>query len=93
MHFLIEAKSLLSSPGKMIGEQYKITGIAQAETIRHTRDLWKFVVLPDENGATSLGQSFSLHSYYNRQCILKLISSARIFYHYGCRVLLKHPYV
>ncbi len=40
MHFLIEAKSLLSSPGKMIGEQYKIIGIAQAETIRHTRDLW-----------------------------------------------------
>ncbi len=33
MHFLIEAKSLLSSPGKMIGEQYKIMGIAQAETI------------------------------------------------------------
>ncbi len=35
MHFLIEAKSLLSSPGKMIGEQYRIIGIAQAETIRH----------------------------------------------------------
>ncbi len=30
--FLIEAKSLLSSAGKMIGEQYKIIGIAQAET-------------------------------------------------------------
>ncbi len=40
MHFLIEAKSLLSSPGKMIGEQYRIIGIAQAETIRHKRDLW-----------------------------------------------------
>ncbi len=39
MHFLMEAKSLLSSPGKMIGEQYKIKGIAQAETIRHKRDL------------------------------------------------------
>ncbi len=39
MHFLIEAKSLLSSPGKMIGEQYRIIGIAQAETIRHKRDL------------------------------------------------------
>ncbi len=24
----------------MIGEQYKIKGIAQAETIRHKRDLW-----------------------------------------------------
>ncbi len=24
MHFLIEAKSLLSSPGKMIGEQYMV---------------------------------------------------------------------
>ncbi len=35
MHFLIEAKSLLSSPGKMIGEQYRIKWIAQAETIRH----------------------------------------------------------
>ncbi len=35
MHFLIEAKSLFSSPGKMIGEQYRIIGIAQAETIRH----------------------------------------------------------
>ncbi len=34
MHFLIEAKSLLSSPGKMIGEQYRITGVAQAEAIR-----------------------------------------------------------
>ncbi len=34
MHFLIEAKSLLSSPGKMISEQYRIIGIAQAETIR-----------------------------------------------------------
>ncbi len=33
MHFLIEAKSLLSSPGKMIGEQYKIIGIALAEKI------------------------------------------------------------
>ncbi len=43
MHFLIETKSLLSSPGKMIGEQYKITGIAQAETIRHTKDLWTFI--------------------------------------------------
>ncbi len=43
MYFLIEAKSLLSSPGKMIGEQYKIIGIAQAETIRHKRDLWTFI--------------------------------------------------
>ncbi len=43
MHFLIEAKSLLSSPGKMIGEQYRIIGAAQAETIRHKRDLWKFI--------------------------------------------------
>ncbi len=43
MHFLIEAKSLLSSPGKMIGEQYKIIGIAQAETIRNKRDLWTFI--------------------------------------------------
>ncbi len=39
MHFLIEAKSLLSSPGKMIGELYKIIGIAQPETIRHKREL------------------------------------------------------
>ncbi len=43
MHFLIEAKSLLSSPGKMIGEQYKIIGIAQTETICHKRDLWTFI--------------------------------------------------
>ncbi len=43
MHFLIEAKSLLSSPGKMIGEQYKIIGITQAETIRHKRGLWTFI--------------------------------------------------
>ncbi len=43
MHFLIEAKSLFSSPGKMIGEQYRIIGIAQAETIRHKRDLWAFI--------------------------------------------------
>ncbi len=43
MHFLIEAKFLLSSPGKMIGEQYKIIGIAQAEKIRHKRDLWTFI--------------------------------------------------
>ncbi len=43
MLFLIEAKSLLSSPGKMIGEQYKIIGIAQAEKIRHKRDLWTFI--------------------------------------------------
>ncbi len=41
--FLIESKSLLSSPGKMIGEQYKIIGIAQVETIRHKRDLWTFI--------------------------------------------------
>ncbi len=41
--FFIEAKSLLNSPGKMIGEQYKIIGIAQAETIRHKRDLWTFI--------------------------------------------------
>ncbi len=45
MHFLIETKCLLSSPGKIIGEQYKIKGgIAQAETIRHKRDLWTFIV-------------------------------------------------
>ncbi len=43
MHFLIEAKSFLSSPGKMIGEQYKMIGIAQAETIRHKKDLWTFI--------------------------------------------------
>ncbi len=43
MHFLTEAKSLLSSPGKMIGEQYRIIGIAQAETIRHKWDLWTFI--------------------------------------------------
>ncbi len=43
MHFLIEARSLSNSPGKMIGEQYKIMGIAQAETIRHKRDLWTFI--------------------------------------------------
>ncbi len=43
MHFLIEAKSLLSSPEKMNGEQYKIIGIAQAETIRHKRALWTFI--------------------------------------------------
>ncbi len=43
MYFLIEAKSLLSSPGKMIGEQYKIIGIAQAETIRHKRNLLTFI--------------------------------------------------
>ncbi len=39
MHLFIEAKSLLSSPGKMIGEQFKIKGIAQAQTIRLKRDL------------------------------------------------------
>ncbi len=43
MHFLMVAKSLLSSPGKMIGEQYGIIGIAQAETMRHKRDLWTFI--------------------------------------------------
>ncbi len=43
MPFLIEATSLLSSPGKMIGEQYKIIRIAQAETIRHKRDLSTFI--------------------------------------------------
>ncbi len=43
LHFLIEAKSVLSSLGKMIGEQYKIKVIAQAETIRHKRDLWTFI--------------------------------------------------
>ncbi len=43
MHFLIEAKSLLNSQGKMFGEQHKIIGIAQAETVRHKRDLWTFI--------------------------------------------------
>ncbi len=43
MHFLIMAKSLLNSPGKMIGEQYKIIRTAQAKTIRHKRDLWTFI--------------------------------------------------
>ncbi len=43
MNFLIEAKSLLSSPGKMIGEHYRIIGIAQAETIHHKRALWTFI--------------------------------------------------
>ncbi len=28
----------------MIGEQYKIKGIAQAETIRHKMDLWRLIV-------------------------------------------------
>ncbi len=32
MHLLIEAKSLLIGPGKIIGDQYKINGIAQAVT-------------------------------------------------------------
>ncbi len=27
----------------MIGEQYRIIGIAQAETIRHKRDLWTLI--------------------------------------------------
>ncbi len=27
----------------MIGEQYKIIGVALAETIRHKRDLWTFI--------------------------------------------------
>ncbi len=27
----------------MIGEQYRIKEIAQAETIRHKRDLWTFI--------------------------------------------------
>ncbi len=27
----------------MIGEQYKIIGIAQMEMIRHKRDLWAFI--------------------------------------------------
>ncbi len=45
MQFLIEAKSLLSSPGKMIGEQYKIIGIAQAETIRHKRDSYTYIYI------------------------------------------------
>ncbi len=43
MHFLIETKSLLSSPGEIICEQYKIIGITKAETIRHKRDLWTFI--------------------------------------------------
>ncbi len=43
MHFLIEVKSLLSRPGKIIDEQYKIIGIAQAETIRHKTDLRTFI--------------------------------------------------
>ncbi len=43
MHCLIETKSLLGRQGKMIGEQYKIIGIAQAETIRYRRDLWTFI--------------------------------------------------
>ncbi len=29
----------------MICEQYEIIGIAQAETIRHKRDLWTFIYL------------------------------------------------
>ncbi len=37
--FLIEVKPLLSSPEKMFGAQYKITGIAQADAIRHDGDL------------------------------------------------------
>ncbi len=36
MHFLKEAKSLFSSPGKMIGGLYNIEGIAQAETYSST---------------------------------------------------------
>ncbi len=27
----------------MVGEQYKIKGIARAETILHKRDLWTFI--------------------------------------------------
>ncbi len=41
-HFLIEVKALLSSPGKMVGEQYKSKGVAQAETNRHKMDLYAF---------------------------------------------------
>ncbi len=35
MHFVKEV---------MIGEQYKIKGIAQSETIRLERDLWTFIM-------------------------------------------------
>ncbi len=36
----------LISPGKTIGEQYKIVGIAQAETIRHKSELLTFKTEP-----------------------------------------------
>ncbi len=35
---LIEVRPLLSSPWKMIVEQYQITGIAQDDIIRRERD-------------------------------------------------------
>ncbi len=34
-----QVKSLFSSPGKMIGEQYKIKGVAQAEVLHHKKRL------------------------------------------------------
>ncbi len=38
-HFLIEVKYLLSIPVKTMGRQYKVTGVAQADTMRHKSDL------------------------------------------------------
>ncbi len=36
--FLIEVKYLLSIPVKTMGRQYKVTGVAQADTMRHMSD-------------------------------------------------------
>ncbi len=41
--YLIKLKYLIRTRGKMIGEQYKIPGIAQAVAIHLKRYLWVFI--------------------------------------------------
>ncbi len=42
-HFADKSKIIVKQSGKMIGEQYKIAGIAQAYTIRNKRNMWTFM--------------------------------------------------
>ncbi len=43
LSILDRGKVFVKQSGKMIGGQYKIAGMAQAETICHKRDMCKFI--------------------------------------------------
>ncbi len=73
----METKSFLSRPGIMIGGQYKIKGIAQAETIRHKRDFWTLIVRRLRINKDNLGHLMKTVSIWGGQVMFEVKCRAR----------------